>query len=55
MSDVARILSAIQQGDSHAADELLPLVYDELHKLAALRLAQEAPGPEDGGRVAGGG
>ena len=44
MSDVTRILSAIEQGDAHAADELLPLVYDELRKLAAQKLAQEQPG-----------
>src|SRR5437762_3039649 len=44
MSDVTRILSAIEQGDPHAASQLLPLVYDELRKLAAARLAQEAPG-----------
>jgi RNA polymerase sigma factor (TIGR02999 family) len=44
MSDVTRILSAIEQGDPHAAEELLPLVYDELRKLAAQRLAQETPG-----------
>ena len=44
MSDVTRILSAIHQGNSHAADELLPLVYDELRKLAAQKLSQEAPG-----------
>jgi RNA polymerase sigma factor (TIGR02999 family) len=44
MSDVTRILCAIQQGDPHAARELLPLVYDELRKLAAQRLVQEAPG-----------
>jgi RNA polymerase sigma factor (TIGR02999 family) len=44
MSEVTRILSAIEQGNSHAADELLPLVYDELRKLAALKLAQEKPG-----------
>ena len=44
MTDVTRILSAIEQGDSHAAEQLLPLVYDELRKLAALRLAQEKPG-----------
>jgi hypothetical protein len=44
MSDVTRILSAIEQGDPHAADHLLPLVYDELRKLAAQRLAQEKPG-----------
>jgi RNA polymerase sigma factor (TIGR02999 family) len=44
MSDVTRILSAIEQGDPAAADQLLPLVYDELRKLAAQRLAQEKPG-----------
>src|SRR5262245_8189201 len=44
MSDVTRILSAIDQGDPHAAEKLLPLVYDELRKLAAQRLAQEKPG-----------
>ena len=44
MTDVTRILSAIEQGDPHAAAELLPLVYDELRKLAAQRLAQEKPG-----------
>ena len=44
MNDVTRILSAIEQGDSRASDQLLPLVYDELRKLAAARLAQERPG-----------
>jgi RNA polymerase sigma factor (TIGR02999 family) len=44
MSDVTRILSAIEQGDTHAAEQLLPLVYDELRKLAAAKLAQEKPG-----------
>jgi RNA polymerase sigma factor (TIGR02999 family) len=44
MSDVTQILSAIEQGDPHAADQLLPLVYDELRKLAAQRLAQEKLG-----------
>ncbi len=44
MSDVTRILSAIEQGDPSAAQQLLPLVYDELRKLAAQRLAQEKPG-----------
>jgi RNA polymerase sigma factor (TIGR02999 family) len=44
MTDVTRVLSAIEQGDPHAADQLLPLVYDELRKLAAARLAQEKPG-----------
>jgi hypothetical protein len=44
MNDVTRILSAVEQGDPHAAEQLLPLVYDELRKLAARRLAQEKPG-----------
>jgi RNA polymerase sigma factor (TIGR02999 family) len=44
MSDVTRILSAIELGEPKAADDLLPLVYDELRKLAAVRLAQEKPG-----------
>jgi RNA polymerase sigma factor (TIGR02999 family) len=44
MSDVTRILSAIEQGDPHAAEQLLPLVYDELRKLAAQKMAQESPG-----------
>jgi RNA polymerase sigma factor (TIGR02999 family) len=44
MSEVTRILSAIEQGEPHAADQLLPLVYDELRRLAAHRLAQENPG-----------
>jgi RNA polymerase sigma factor (TIGR02999 family) len=44
MSEVTRILSAIEQGDAHAAGQLLPLVYDELRKLAAQQLAQEKPG-----------
>jgi RNA polymerase sigma factor (TIGR02999 family) len=44
MSDVTRVLSAIEQGDPTAAEQLLPLVYDELRKLAAQRLAQEKPG-----------
>ena len=44
MSDVTRILSRIEQGDPQAAEQLLPLVYDELRKLAAVRLAQEKPG-----------
>jgi RNA polymerase sigma factor (TIGR02999 family) len=44
MSEVTRILSAIEQGDSRAAEQLLPLVYDELRKLAAQKLAQEKPG-----------
>jgi RNA polymerase sigma factor (TIGR02999 family) len=44
MSDVTGILSAIEQGDPHAAEQLLPLVYGELRKLAAQKLAQEKPG-----------
>jgi RNA polymerase sigma factor (TIGR02999 family) len=44
MNDVTNILSAIEQGDSQAAAHLLPLVYDELRKLAAQKLAQEKPG-----------
>jgi RNA polymerase sigma factor (TIGR02999 family) len=44
MSEVTRILSAIDQGDPQAADQLLPLVYDELRRLAAARLAHEKPG-----------
>jgi RNA polymerase sigma factor (TIGR02999 family) len=44
MSDVTRILSAIDQGDPQAAERLLPLVYDELRKLAAERMAREKPG-----------
>jgi RNA polymerase sigma factor (TIGR02999 family) len=44
VSDVTRILTAIEQGDPHAADKLLPLVYEELRKLAAARMAHEAAG-----------
>jgi RNA polymerase sigma factor (TIGR02999 family) len=44
MTDVTRILSAIEQGDPHAANQLLPLVYDELRKLAAQKLARECAG-----------
>ena len=44
MSEVTHILSAIEQGDPSAAEQLLPLVYDELRKLAASRLANEKPG-----------
>lgn len=44
MSEVTGILEAIQQGDAQAADELLPLVYEELRRLAASRMAQEKPG-----------
>jgi RNA polymerase sigma factor (TIGR02999 family) len=44
MTDVTHILSAVEQGDPHAAEQLLPLVYDELRQLAAQKLAQEKPG-----------
>jgi RNA polymerase sigma factor (TIGR02999 family) len=44
MSEVTRILSAIERGDPHAAERLLPLVYDELRQLAAAKLAKEGPG-----------
>src|SRR5436190_3683569 len=44
MSEVTRILSAIEKGDPQAAEQLLPLVYDELRRLAAQKMAQEAPG-----------
>ncbi len=44
MNDVTRILTAIEQGDGQAAEQLLPLVYDELRKLAAARMAAENPG-----------
>jgi RNA polymerase sigma factor (TIGR02999 family) len=44
MSDVTQILSAIEQGDPQASEQLLPLVYDELRKLAAARIAHEKPG-----------
>jgi len=44
MNEVTRILSAIEQGDPHASDQLLPLVYDELRRLATQKLAQEKPG-----------
>ncbi len=44
MNDVTRILSAIENGDPQAAEQLLPLVYDELRKLAAQKLAHEKPG-----------
>src|SRR5512144_1405298 len=44
MSDLTQILSAVEQGDPHAAEQLLPLVYDELRKLASHKMAQEAPG-----------
>ncbi len=44
MTDVTRVLSAIEGGDPHAAEQLLPLVYQELRQLAAQKLAQEKPG-----------
>src|SRR6516162_7458625 len=44
MSEVTRILSAIEEGDPHAAEKLLPLVYDGLRKLAAQKMAREKPG-----------
>jgi RNA polymerase sigma factor (TIGR02999 family) len=44
MNDVTLILAAIEQGDSHAAEQLLPIVYEELRKLAAHKLADERPG-----------
>jgi RNA polymerase sigma factor (TIGR02999 family) len=44
MDDISRILSAIEGGDPQAAEQLLPLLYDELRRLAAQRLAREAPG-----------
>lgn len=44
MSEVTRVLSAIEEGDPHAAEQLLPLVYQELRRLAAQKLAQEKPG-----------
>lgn len=44
MSDVTRILKSIENGDEHAAGDLLPLVYDELRKLATARMASENPG-----------
>lgn len=44
MGDVTRILAAIEQGDARAADELLPVVYEELRRLAAAKMSQEPPG-----------
>src|SRR5215470_16815816 len=44
MSEVTRILTAIEHGDPHAADELMPLVYEQLRHLAAQKMAHEAPG-----------
>ncbi len=48
MSDVTQILSAIEQGDARAAVQLLPLVYDELRKLAVQKMAKEKPGQSPG-------
>ena len=44
MTEITRVLNAIQQGDTQAADDLLPLVYDALRQLAAQKLSQEKPG-----------
>jgi hypothetical protein len=44
MTDVTRILDAAARGDAHAAEQLLPLLYEELRRLAARKLAEEAPG-----------
>jgi RNA polymerase sigma factor (TIGR02999 family) len=44
MSEVTRLLNAIEQGEPHSAEQLLPLIYDELRKLAAEKMAQERPG-----------
>ena len=44
MSEVSQLLTAIERGDPHAAEQLLPLVYDELRRLAARKLSHEAPG-----------
>ena len=44
MTDVTRILNAIEQGNAKAADELLPLVYEELRRLAAQKMSHEPPG-----------
>jgi ECF sigma factor len=44
MTEVTHVLAAIEQGDPHAAEQLPPLVYDELRRIAAHRLAQDKPG-----------
>src|SRR5436305_7604760 len=44
MSDVSRVLSAVEKGDASAVEQLLPLVYDELRRLAAAQMAREKPG-----------
>jgi hypothetical protein len=54
MNDVTRILSAVEHGNTRAAEHLLPLVYDELRSLVAQRLAQEKPGQSEC-KVLGGG
>lgn len=53
MSDVTQILRRIEQGDAAAADQLLPLVYDELRKLAVLKMASGVSGPDTPGDGAG--
>ena len=53
MADVTRILSAIEQGDPQAAEQLLPLVYDELRKLAAREAGSRKAGPDASGHGAG--
>ena len=49
MTGVTQVLASIERGEPHAADQLLPLVYDELRKLTAARIAREAPGQTGGG------
>ena len=53
MSDVTQILGQIESGDRQAAEKLLPLVYDELRKLAAAKMAKEDPGADVAGDGAG--
>jgi len=53
ISDVTQILSAIEHGDPAAAEQLLPLIYNELRKLAAAKLASEQPGQNASGHRAG--
>jgi hypothetical protein len=55
MSHATRLLSAIAQGDPRAAEQLLPLVYGELRRLAGIKLAREAPGQKIEGRAGGDG
>ena len=52
VSDVTRILGAVQQGDSAAAKDLLPLVYEELRRLARSKMAQQASDPSDSAAAA---